>query len=235
MLSTAQQDFLAGEDPMRAYRQLYAADRMLEAGVEFPGVLELAEAASSGVEAALTIPVPTLAVMADELRDARMRANANGQRLPVKDVQPNILGNILRGRIEDLIGWSLFNQDKMTDALTHLRRAISVLPEGTAWWRRAQWHLGAALDATGNLQAALAAYLKSYNPYAPDPLRRAIIESLYRKLNGSLEGLDLKIGPASPATPRPSGRSTMQQPGSATSTTPEPVQATPPSTPPPLQ
>ena len=111
-------------------------------------------------------------------------------------VQRSVLANIMRGRIEDLIAWSLYNQDKAVDAVTHLKRALSVLPENSPWWRVAQWHMGAALEATGNQQDALGAYIKSYNPAQPDPVRRAIIETLYRKVNGSLDGLNAKIGPA---------------------------------------
>ncbi|MEJ7708669.1 MAG: hypothetical protein WKF84_02150 [Pyrinomonadaceae bacterium] len=53
------------------------------------------------------------------------------------------------------------------------------------------WRLGAALDASGSGEEALAFYIKSYQSGPPDPGRRAVIESLYRKLKGSLEGLDL--------------------------------------------
>lgn len=196
LLASAQEDFLAGDDIMRAYRQIYMASRLLQRKVELPRVVELSEAASSGVEAALDAPVATVAVMADELRGARSQAISSGQTLAVGEVPRSVLANIMRGYIEDLAGWSLFNQGKMSEALMHLRRALSVLPEASAWWRAAQWHLGATLAATGNQQEALAAYIKSYNPSAPDPVRRAIIETLYRKLNGSLEGLDAKIGPA---------------------------------------
>ena len=120
----------------------------------------------------------------------------------------------MRGYIEDLAGWSLFNQDKMSEALMHLRRALSVLPERSAWWRAAQWHLGATLAATGNQQQALAAYLKGYNPAQPDPVRRAIIETLYRKVNGSLDGLDARLGTAPPVS------SNTNNTGSSSSQTP---------------
>ena len=129
------------------------------------------------------------------MREARARAIASGGVLTVGAIQRNVLSNILRGRIEDLTGWAFFNQDKTSEALTHLRRALSVLPENSAWWRTAQWHLGATLEATGNRPDALAAYMKGYNPQAPSPVQRAIIEALYRKVNGSLDGLDAKIGP----------------------------------------
>jgi len=234
LLASAQQDFLSGEDGTLAFRQLYAASRLLQSGVGLPTVVELSEAASSGVEAALDAPASTVGVMADELRDARAQALASGGTLAVGDVQRSILSRIMRGHIEDLIGWALFNQDKRSEALTHLRRAISVLPENSAWWRKAHWHLGATLEATGSQQEALAAYLKSYNPYAPDPVRRVIIETLYRKVNGSLEGLDAKIGPAPPASSNTSnntGTSTSQPTQSTTPAPTETPQPTPSSSP----
>jgi tetratricopeptide (TPR) repeat protein len=242
LLINAQQDFLAGEDAMLAFRQLYVAGRLLQHGVELPRVVELAEAATSGVEAALDTPAATIAVMADELGTARSRAMASGGTLSIGEVRRSILANIMRGHIEDLIGWSLFNQDKRSEALTHLRRAISVLPENSAWWRTTEWHLGATLEAAGNEQEALAAYMKGYNPTEPDPIRRAIIERLYRKVNGSLDGLDARIGPApavsfnpnvNNATPSQSTQSTtpaneVSQP--TPSPLPEPSAPTPPAT-----
>ncbi|HEY0376041.1 MAG TPA: TPM domain-containing protein [Pyrinomonadaceae bacterium] len=195
-LASAQSDFLSGEDSMRVFRQLYAASRLLAHGVALDTVFELADAAGSGVDAGLDEPVVTVAAMADELRDAHARAAATGTILPLGVVPRVVLANVMRGRIEDLKGWALFNQTKAPEAVVHLKRALSVLPEQSAWWRTAQWHLGAALEATGSREEALAAYLKAYNPAAPNPVQRAIIEALYRRVRGSLEGLDEKIGPA---------------------------------------
>src|SRR5205085_5091502 len=178
LLTSAQGNFLSGEDQMRAFRQLYAASRLLQRGMELQKVVELSEAASGGVEAALDTPAATVAVMADELRDARTQAINSGQVLSIPEVPRNVLANILRGRIEDLIAWSLFNQDKASDALAHLKRAISVLPENSPWWRAAEWHLGAALEESGNQQDAISAYIKGYNTAEPNPVRRAIIETL---------------------------------------------------------
>lgn len=233
-LQSAQADFLAGEDGMLAYRQLFVASRLLSRGVELNRVLELAESATAGVEAALSMPVATIAVLGEELRDARTRAMSSGNVLAVGDVQRNILSNVMRGRIEDIKGWALFNQDKASEALPHLRRALSVLPETSAWWRTALWHLGATLDATGNQQEALAAYLKAYNPQAPNPVQRAIIESLYRKVNGSLDGLDAKIGAAPSVSSNTSGNASAPPPTQTPDVTPsttEPKQETnPPAT-----
>ena len=230
-LTSAQADFLAGEDAMLVHRQLYAASRLLARGVELDKVIELAESAKSRVEAALEVPFVTVAVLGDELRDARARAVTSGGVLAVSDVPRNVLSNILRGRIEDLTGWAFFNQDKTSEALTHLKRALSVLPENSAWWRTAQWHLGATLEATGNRPEALAAYMKGYNPTAPSPVQRAVIEALYRKVNGSLAGLDAKLGAAASVSSGNANGNTNAAPPQAPETPTETPTQTPEQTP----
>ena len=102
----------------------------------------------------------------------------------------------MRGRIDDLTGWILFNQDKYPDAIEHLKRATTTLPNGTPAWRNAVWHLGVAYEQTGRNDIALENYIQSYNAGPRDPIRRSVIEKLYRKVNGSVEGLEDKVGPA---------------------------------------
>ena len=192
----AAREFVAGNDDMRTYRQLYAATRLLQRGIGFQAAQEFADAAREGVDAALVVPASTLAVQADELRDFRAQAIASGGTPDIPDAPRNVLGNILRGRIEDLSGWALFNQDKTAAAIERLRRAVGVLPELTPAWRTAVWHLGTALQQNGNSEEALNYYIKSYNAGVPDSVRRGTIEQLYKKVNGSLEGLDDRIGRA---------------------------------------
>jgi uncharacterized membrane protein YgcG/tetratricopeptide (TPR) repeat protein len=208
----AAREFAAGKDERRAYRQLYAASRLLQHGLAYQTVQELSDAAREGVDAAINIPAVTVAVQADELVDIRARAIAAGGTPDIPDAPRNVLANILRGRIEAQSGWALFNLDKTNEAVEHLRRAAGILPAGTPLWQTANWHLGVALQQAGNDTDALAAYIKSYKSGAPDPARRAIIEQLYKKINGSLDGLDDRIGSAavattgSPsATPQPDG------------------------------
>jgi tetratricopeptide (TPR) repeat protein len=198
--ANAARELTAGQDAMRLYRQLYAASRLNQQRVAAQTALDLSEAArSASIDDALDIPAPTVAVMADELRDARARSINYGGDLTLPDVPRNVLNTILRGRIEDTAGVALYNQDKHTEAIVHLRRAIGVLPENSAYWRAAQWHLGAAYSASGNQAEALAAYLRSYDRAAPDPVRRAVIEVIYRKVNGSLEGIEAVLGSNAPA------------------------------------
>jgi hypothetical protein len=133
--------------------------------------------------------------------------------------------------VEDLTGLSLFKQDKSALALEHFRRAVAILPEGTPAWRSALWHLGTALDQEQQQQEALTYYIRSYNAGDPDPLRRIVIETLYRKMNGSLTGLDERIaGVATNIAPTPSVE-TEKVATQESATTPAVTPATPETTP----
>ncbi|HLO01457.1 MAG TPA: tetratricopeptide repeat protein, partial [Pyrinomonadaceae bacterium] len=207
----AAKEFATGDDAARAHRELYAASRLLQRGVGFQAAYELAEAARTSADAGLTVPELTLAVQADEFRSIRSRAIAAGGTPDIPEAPRNVLSNLLRGRIEDISGWALFNQDKLDEAVDHLKRAVTILPEGTPAARASLWHLGVALERQDKKAEALSYYIKSYNSGEFDPVRRAVIEQLYRKVYGSLDGLDERIGPAtsvsagapSPATDKP--------------------------------
>ncbi|HEV8588530.1 MAG TPA: TPM domain-containing protein [Pyrinomonadaceae bacterium] len=195
-LLASAQDFTAGDDAMRTYRQIYVGSQLLRKGVALSTVVDLMDSATAGVEAALNVPAVTVAVQAEELSDARARALAQGGTPDVPNAPRAALSGLLRARIEELAGRALFNLDKPVDAVARLRRAVSVSPEGTPLWRSAMWHLGAALEANGKNDQALLYYIKSYLAGPPDPARRSVIENVYKKVNGTLDGLDEKIGPA---------------------------------------
>lgn len=224
--TAAAKEFAAGDDAARAYRQLYAASRLLQKGIGFQTAYELAEAARGSAEAGLTVPDLTVAVQADELRVIRARAIASGGTPDIPEAPRNVLSNLLRGRIEDISGWVLFNQDKLDEAVDHLKRAVTILPEGTPAANTSLWHLGAALERQDKKAEALSYYIKSYNS-EPDPARRAVVEQLYRKVNGSLDGLDQRIGPGpavvsaqTPAAETVPASSTAAQPASSGDSTP---------------
>ena len=224
-LVIAAKAFAAGDDDARVHRQLYAASRLLQKGVGFKAAHELAEAARDSADVGLTVPELTVVVQADEFRSIRSRAIAAGGTPDIPEAPRNILSNLLRGRIEDTSGWALYNQDKVDEAVDHLKRAVAILPEGTPAARSSLWHLGVALERQDKRSDALASYIKSYNSGDPDPARRALIEQLYRKINGSIDGLDEKIGPAlgtsanTPA-PAPDKASETMQPASSPEMTP---------------
>jgi predicted XRE-type DNA-binding protein len=189
------QEFIKGDDAMRTYRQVYVAGKFLKRGVALSTVVELMDQATTGVEAALNVPAATLAVQVDELADARARAMAQDGTIDVPTAPRSALSGLLRGRIEDFAGLALFNLDKPADAVVRLRRAVTTATEGTPLWRSSMWHLGAALEANGKNDQALLYYIKSYVQGPPDQARRSVIENVYKKVNGTLDGLEDKIGP----------------------------------------
>lgn len=194
--TAAAKEFASGDDAARVHRELYAASRLLQRGVGFQMAYELAEAARNSADDGMTVPALTIVVQADEFRAIRASAIAAGGTPDIPEAPRNVLSNLLRGRIEDIAGWALFNQDKLDEAVDHLKRAVAVLPAGTPAARTSLWHLGVALDRQDKKAEALSFYIKSYNSGDPDPVRRTVIEQLYRKVNGSLDGLDERIGPA---------------------------------------
>ncbi|HEX8424441.1 MAG TPA: hypothetical protein VF634_13570, partial [Pyrinomonadaceae bacterium] len=164
-----------------------------------------------------------------ELRDVRATAIAQGGTPSIPMLPRNAISNILRGRIEELTGMALLGQGKTTEAVAALRRAVSVLPEKSLYWRTAQWRLGTALATSGQERDALAAYIKGYNSQSPDPARRAVIEALYTKVNGSSAGLDAQVGSA-PARAATFEATNANSPASSTST-PAPTETPAPATP----
>src|SRR5215213_2139388 len=229
---TAAQDFASGTDSMRAFRQLYAASRLLRNGVGISTALDLIAEARKASDEALKVPVLTMAVQADEFRELRARAIASGNVPQVAEAPHNVLASILNGRLEDLHGWALFNQEKYPEAITHLKRASEVLPAETPAWRAALWHLGVALEQSAQKEQALEAYIKSYRGAPPESVRRSVIEQLYRSVKGSLEGLDDRIGagaaPAAAGAPNSSTSATATTPEPAPAETPAPEVAPPP-------
>jgi tetratricopeptide (TPR) repeat protein len=202
-LAALGQQFIKGDDAMRTYRQVYVAGKLLKKGIAISTIVDLMDQAMAGVEVALSVPGATIAVQPEEMGQLRARALARGETPDVADAPRTVLSGILRGRIEDYAGLALFNLDKPAEAVPRLRRAVASSPEGTPLWRSALWHLGAALDATGKSDQALLYYIKSYVHGPPDQARRSIIETVYKKVNGTLDGLDDKIGDRASATPTP--------------------------------
>ncbi len=192
-------EFIKGDDRLKIHRQLFVADRLLNKKSNLPKVLELSKAAVSGVDASLNVENPSAAVLADELYESRRTAISRGEIIIVPQVGRQTLSNILRGRIEDLAGWTLFQQNKPAEAVVRLKRAVSILPEKSSWWRDAEWRLGTALEFDGKMKDALDAYVKSYTNSEPNAVRYSVVQAAYQKVNGTTDGLESKIG-AKPAS-----------------------------------
>lgn len=204
----AAKDFASGTDSMRAFRQLFAASRLIRHNVGLDTAIDLIAEAKKASDDAPKGLVLTMAVQADEYRDLRARSIAAGSVPDVGEAPHEVMANILKGRIEDLHGWALFNQEKYTDAIGHLKQAAEILPAETPAWRTALWHLGVALEQSGEKEQALDAYIKSYRGGPVETVRRGEIERLYKSMKGSLDGLDDRIAgigatAASTSTPAP--------------------------------
>ncbi len=194
-LSALTDEFVKGDDKMKLHRQMYSATLLLQKNVALPKVLELARAAVGNAEAGLEVSTPAAAVMASELYESRTVAFARNEIIVVPEVPRQTLSAILRGRIEELTGWTLYQQKSYPEAVVRLRRAVSVLPDKSAWWRSSMWRLGAALEADGKDKESLDSYIQSYKTDRPSVYRYIVVESLYKKVHGNIEGLEAKIGP----------------------------------------
>ncbi|MGB7203605.1 MAG: hypothetical protein WBD16_15260 [Pyrinomonadaceae bacterium] len=195
-LAAAVDQFVKGGDRMKVYRQIFAASQLLEKKTALLKVLELTKAATLGVDDGLAGPNSTIAVMANELYESRAIAATKGEYIVVPDLPRHTLSAVLRGRVEEIAGWAQYNLGSADEAIIRLRRAIGVLPADSTWWRSSTWRLGAAYALAGKHTEALDMYIKSYkSAERPDVIRYGVIESQYRKVNGSTEGLADKIGP----------------------------------------
>ena len=221
-LLKATQDFTADADEMQAHRELYAADKLLNRKIALEQVLTMTQKATDGLEKSLDVPAATAAVLAEELYEPRRVAALNGSILNIPVVPRETLRQIMRGRVEEIAGWALYQENKPEEAVVHLRRAVGVLPENSAWWRLSYWRLGSALEAGGKSKEALDAYLKSYQADLPNEARLVIIKSLYQRVYGSLDGFEERMNQRETAN-------TTLAPRRKLSLRPEPVPAVTPS------
>jgi tetratricopeptide (TPR) repeat protein len=171
-MGRAAMDFIEAEGSRRSFRMLSVAERLAQAGVSTELAVELAEQALG------------LAQMATE-PDGALREYPNYDR-------SGRLA-IFRGRALSAKGWALFKAGKNREAaaaLTESTQVYGALPEG----RRALWRLATVKEAQGELKEALDLYIAGYEASGDGSgLDRAVIESLYRKIYGSLQGLDKRL------------------------------------------
>jgi predicted chitinase len=161
---------------------LSVAEKLAQAGVSTDLAVDLAEQAL-GLAQVATEPEGALREYPNYDRNGRLA--------------------IFRGRALSAKGWALFKADKNREAaaiLTESTQAYGSLAEGRGALRR----LATVKETQGELKEALDLYITGYEAPAPGSgvdVNRAVIESLYRKINGSLDGLDKLL-----QTPRAASR-----------------------------
>lgn len=193
-------EFIKGDDKMKTYRQIYVANQLLDKKKALPKVLEITKDAIAGIDRALEVKNSSSAILADALYEPRRIAISRGEAIIVPEIPSQTLSDIVRGRIEEISGWALYRQQKNDEAIIRLKRAISILPKDSAWLRSSMWRMGTILELKGESKEALNYYIKGYSPEENDEVKRIIIESLYKKINGSLEGLQERLEAKQPET-----------------------------------
>src|SRR6266508_3887858 len=171
-MERAAMEFIEAEGSRRSFRMLSVAERLAQAGVSTGLAVELAEQA---------------------LGLAQTATEAEGSLREYPNYDRNGRLAIFRGRSLSAKGWALFKAGKNREAAAALTESTQVygsLPEG----RRALWRLATVKETQGELKEALDLYIAGYEaPGSGSELDRAVIESLYRKINGSLDGLDKRL------------------------------------------
>ncbi|MFY9607811.1 MAG: tetratricopeptide repeat protein [Blastocatellia bacterium] len=165
-------NFTTLDDGRQAFRMVWAARKLTESGISLDAAIQLGRRAIAMAEAA-TEP-------AGSMRDAPL-LDREGRRL------------VFLGRAYDALGWAQFKSQDSRGAVENLLRSVETYPPSLER-KSAIWHLAIAMEETGDEQRALNLYISSYDAEMPtSAVRRAQIEALYKKLHGSLAGLEEKL------------------------------------------
>ncbi|HXG93778.1 MAG TPA: tetratricopeptide repeat protein [Blastocatellia bacterium] len=171
-LLAAIKTFTTLDDGRQAFRMIWVSRRLTENSLALDAAEQLARRAIAMADKA-TEPE-------NSMRDAPLLDRA-GRR------------SVFLGRAYDALGWALFKKGNTQSAVQALTRSLENYPP-SAERKAAMWHLAVATQEMGDERRALDLYIASYEANAPtSSVRRAQIEALYKKLNGSLAGLDDKL------------------------------------------
>jgi tetratricopeptide (TPR) repeat protein len=164
--------FTTLDDGRQPFRMVWVSRKLTDSGIALDAAEHLARRAIAMAESA-TEP-------AGSMRDAPL-LDREGRRA------------VFLGRAYDALGWALFKKGDQGRAVESLSKSVELFP-ASGERKAALWHLAVATQEAGNERRALDLYIASYESESPTSgVRRAQIESLYRKLNGSLAGLDEKL------------------------------------------
>jgi len=164
--------FTTLDDGRQAFRMVWASRKLTENDLAMDAAEQLAR---NAVALADTATEP-----AGSMRDAPMLDRAARRAM-------------FLGRAYDALGWAQFKKGNTRGALDSLIKSVDIYP--TSLDRKtAIWHLAVATQQIGDDKRALELYIASYEPELPTAsVRRSQIELLYKKVHGSLAGLDEKL------------------------------------------
>jgi tetratricopeptide (TPR) repeat protein len=165
-------NFTTLDDGRQAYRMVWVARKLTEADLALDAAEQLARRAIANAD---TATEPT-----GSMRDAP-KLDREGRRA------------MFTGRAYDALGWAQFKNHNIRGALENLIKAVEIYPNSLDR-KTAIWHLAVATQEAGDERHALELYIASYEPEsATAVVRRSQIEALYKRLNGSLSGLEEKL------------------------------------------
>ncbi|MFL6214975.1 MAG: tetratricopeptide repeat protein [Blastocatellia bacterium] len=164
--------FTTLDDGRQPFRMVWVSRRLTDNNLALDAAEQLARRAIA-MAAAATEP-------AGSMRDAPL-LDREGRRA------------VFLGRAYDALGWAQLKKGNAAAAVESLLKSVeSYLPSGER--KAAMWHLAVAMQEAGDNRRALDYYIASFDPEAPTAgVRRAQIETLYKRVNGSLAGLEEKL------------------------------------------
>ncbi|HEY6330220.1 MAG TPA: hypothetical protein VI756_12850, partial [Blastocatellia bacterium] len=164
--------FVTLDDGRQAFRMVWVARKLAERDLALDAAVELARRAVAEADAA-TEPDGSM-------RDAPLLDRAGRKA-------------VFLGRAEDACGWALMKKGDSRGAINHLVRSVAVYPP-SGERKEALWHLAIATEEVGDDKRALNYYIAAYDPNSPvASVRHDQIETLYKKLNGSVKGLEEQL------------------------------------------
>jgi tetratricopeptide (TPR) repeat protein len=162
---------LAVQDERTPFRALWAAEELLTHDIALERAGDLAIAA---------------------LAQSRLATEREGSIRERPELAATDRQKWFQARAYYLLGKLRLRQEQNPQAAQYFQLAIDNFP-ASAEQRAAASYLATTLQAMGQETEALALYLKNYNPYDQNAaVQRTLIQNLYRKIHGSLEGLQLK-------------------------------------------
>lgn len=163
--------FLSVNDGRQAFRKMWAVEQLLNTDIALERAAELST---------------------ELVKEAENATRLEGSIREAPELDATKRQRLFRARAYHLLGQVRFKQGQLEESIKALKLAVENFGD-SAEQRVAISHLATATQASGNDKDALSLYIKSYNKYDGNAtVQKVMIENLYRKIHGSLEGLELK-------------------------------------------
>jgi tetratricopeptide (TPR) repeat protein len=163
--------FISVKDSRVSFRKMWVAEKLLQ------NDLALERAAEISTEL---------------VKEAETATRVDGSIREAPELDALKRQSLFRARAYHLLGQIRFKQGQLDEATKILKLAVENFADSPEQ-RIAISHLATVIQTSGNDKEALSLYIKSYNKFDENAsIQKVMIENLYRKVHGSLDGLELK-------------------------------------------